>query len=40
MTVYWVGDARPCHHACAVQQWRHRPTACVKASGEHLDRSW
>jgi len=22
--VYWDGDVRPCHHACAVQQWRHR----------------
>jgi len=28
-TVSWVGDTRPCHHACAVQQWRHRLTACL-----------
>ena len=35
-----MGDARPYHmHARAVQQWRHRLTACVKASGENLERS-
>ena len=30
-----MGDARPFHHACAVQQWRHHLTSCVKVSGEH-----
>jgi len=26
-TVYWWSDARPYHHACAVQQWCHHWTA-------------
>jgi len=34
-----MGDVGPYHHAYAVQQWRHRLTACVKASGEHFARS-
>ena len=34
-----LGDVRPYHHACAVQQRRHHLTACVKASGEHFERS-
>jgi len=25
--------------ACAVQQWRHHLSACVKVSGEHLEHS-
>jgi len=25
-------------HACAVQQWLHHPTACVKASDEYCER--
>jgi len=29
----------PYHQACAVQQWRRHLTACVKASGEHSERS-
>jgi len=33
-TVYCMDIARPCHHACAVQRWRHHLTARVKASGE------
>jgi len=29
-TTVWVTH----HHACAVQQWCHSLTACVKANGE------
>jgi len=29
-----------CNHACAVQQRCHHLTECVKASGEHFERSW
>jgi len=34
-----VSAVRPYHHVCAVQQWRHHLTACVKASDEHLEHS-
>jgi len=40
MTVFWVGDPRPCHRECAVHQWSPRLTVCVKATGEHFERSW
>jgi len=32
-----MGDSKPHHHACAVQQWRHHLIACVKASGEIIE---
>jgi len=35
MTVSWMGDTTPCHHTCALQQWRHHLTACVKSNGKH-----
>jgi len=36
-TVYSWGDTRQYHHACAVQQWCHYLTVCVKASREHFE---
>ena len=39
ITVYWVGNARSYRHACAIRQWCHPLAACVKACGEHFERS-
>jgi len=40
-SIYWVGNTRPRHYACAVQQCRHHLMIwlCVKASGGHLNTS-
>jgi len=25
---YWMGNAKPCHHSCAIQHWCHHLTMC------------